>query len=204
MRSIRASVPTIVRRLSAEAAAEIPEATSASAIAGTTVALAADRPETASASAAVGTAEVPVEASVSTATDRAADSPTTTIASASTSAKVSEGAVIRQRDEGGRTATDAQLRRTISMLRKFKRYERALEVCALRSYCSHSLLWACNLVGFSCWKCNLHCKSSSHPSWGSALLSVRSTCMRNTYCDIATKHSLDIFGGEKKVVIAII
>ncbi|KAI6674740.1 hypothetical protein NL676_002646 [Syzygium grande] len=141
LRSIRASLPTVVRRLSAEAAtaaAEIPEAASASAAAATSVDTAADTavaPEAASASAAVDTAvvpvaEVPVEASASAATDKAADSPATTVASASTAAKVSEGAaVIRQRDEGGRTDDETQLRRTISMLRKFKRYERALELC---------------------------------------------------------------------------
>ncbi|XP_030545944.1 pentatricopeptide repeat-containing protein At4g02820, mitochondrial [Rhodamnia argentea] len=147
LRSIRASLPTVVRRFSAEAtvaaaAAEVPEATSASAAAassvdtaaGTTVALAADIPKGASASAAVDTAvdpvaEVPVEASVSTATDKAADSPASTIASASTAAKVSEGAVTPQRDEGGRSAAETQLRRTISMLSKSKRYKRALELC---------------------------------------------------------------------------
>lgn len=144
LRSIRASLPTIVRRLSAEAAtavAEIPEAASASAAAGTSLDTAADTtvaPQAASASAAVDTAvvpvaEVPLEASASTATDKAADSPATMVASASTAAKVSEGAVIRQRDEGRRTDDETQLRRAISMLRKFKRYERALEVCALRS-----------------------------------------------------------------------
>ncbi|KAF7847388.1 hypothetical protein BT93_L3013 [Corymbia citriodora subsp. variegata] len=123
LRSIRASLPTVARRFSAEAATA-----------------AAEIPEAAFTSAAVGTAEVPVEASVSPATGKAPDGPATKIASASTAAKASEGAAIRQGDDGGRAAAETQLRRTISMLRKFKRYERALEVCALRSECSRSRL----------------------------------------------------------------